>query len=169
MSFLRKDYSQERPKKALTPSQAKVKIAAFCAYQERSQQEVRNKLYDYGLYSEDVEDLLSEMITEGFVNESRFAEAFVRGKFKLKKWGRVKIQQALQQHRLTQNCIKEGMKEINPDEYWEILLELAEKKWASTSGNDFLKRKAKVQRFLLYRGFENDLIQAALEEVMEDI
>ncbi|GGF32247.1 regulatory protein RecX [Echinicola rosea] len=165
MSFPRKDYSQEPQKKTLTLGQAKVKIAAFCAYQERSQQEVRDKLYSYGLYQDEVEELISVMITENFLNEERFAEAYVRGKFHLKKWGRLKIEQGLKQHRLSANCMRLGMKEIDPDEYWKELLGLAEKKWATTQENDLFKKKAKIHRFLISRGFEYDLVSNALQEV----
>lgn len=168
MSFPRKEYPDDQQKKTLTPSQAKVKIAAFCAYQERSQQEVRDKLYSYGLYSEEVEELISVMITENFVNEERFAVAYVRGKFHLKKWGRLKIEQGLKQHRLTANCIKLGMREIDPEKYWEMLVKLAENKWASTKETDLFRKKAKVHRFLVSRGFENDLVMAALEEVKRE-
>lgn len=165
MSFLRKDYSNEPQKKNLTPSQAKVKIAAYCAYQERSQQEVRDKLYSYGLYVDEVEELIAVMITENFLNEERFAVSYVRGKFRLKKWGRIKIEQGLKQHRLSANCMRLGMKEIDPDAYWQTLLELAEKKWDSTAEDDLFKKKAKVQRFLIGRGFEMDLVRDAVEEV----
>ncbi|WP_460541974.1 regulatory protein RecX [Echinicola sediminis] len=165
MSFPRKEYSHEPKKKTLTPSQAKVKIAAFCAYQERSQQEVRDKLYSYGLFQDEVEELISEMITQNFLNEERFAVSYVRGKFHLKKWGKNKILQGLKQHRISANCIKEGMKEIDPDNYWDTVMELAEKKWASTKEADLFKKKAKVHRFMLGRGFENDLVLAALEEL----
>ncbi|MBD8491041.1 regulatory protein RecX [Echinicola sp. CAU 1574] len=169
MSFLRKDYSNEQQKKTLTPGQAKVKIAAFCAYQERSQQEVRDKLYDYGLYSDEVEELISAMITENFINEERFAQSYVRGKFNLKKWGKIKIEQGLKQHKLSPNCIRLGMREIDGDKYWESLLDLAEKKWQAVKENDAFKKKVKVHRYLLGRGFENDLIQVALDQIKKDV
>ncbi|GGZ19519.1 recombinase RecX [Echinicola pacifica] len=168
MSFLRKDYSQDPQKKNLSPSQAKVKIAAFCAYQERSQQEVRDKLYTYGLHRDEVEELISVMITENFLNEERFAETYVRGKFNLKKWGKIKILQGLKQHRLSANCVKAGMKQISEEAYWDTLLGLASAKWNSLAEPDAFRKKIKVQRFLLSRGYENDLIYMALQEVEED-
>ncbi|MEQ8925876.1 MAG: RecX family transcriptional regulator, partial [Fulvivirga sp.] len=91
----------EKPKKKLSPKEAKLKAADYCAYQERSQQQVRDKLYTYGLYSEDVERILSELITENFINEERFAIAYAGGKFRVKKWGRNKILQGLNQHRVS--------------------------------------------------------------------
>src|SRR5690606_40103744 len=88
MSFTRKDYQEEAPRKILTPAEAKIKIASYCAYQERCQKEVRDKLYEYGLHSHEVENLITSVILEGFLNEERFAKAFARGKFRIKKWGR---------------------------------------------------------------------------------
>jgi len=168
MSFQRKDNPYGSPKKQLTPQQAKLKIASFCAYQERCQQEVRDKLYTYGLNGEEVENLLSYMIEEGFLNEERFAIAFVGGKFRIKKWGRNKILQELKVRQISPNCIKSGMKEINSEEYWETLKGLAEKKWASLSEKDEFIRNQKVYRYLMSRGYESDLIQEALSGVGEN-
>jgi len=165
MSFQRKVNPDGSPKKQLTPQQAKLKIASYCAYQERCQQEVRDKLYTYGLHMEEVENLVSYMIEEGFLNEERYARAFVGGKFRIKKWGRNKILQELKQRQISPNCIKSGMKEINPEEYWETLLSLAEKKWDSLPENDDFIRSQKVFRYLMSRGYETDLIQEAIEEV----
>jgi regulatory protein len=81
--------------KKITPTEAKGKIQRYCAYQERSHQEVRNKLYSFGLYSDEVDNLLTDLITDGFLNEERFAKAFAGGKFRMKKWGRIKIVNAL--------------------------------------------------------------------------
>jgi len=165
MSFQRKDYSEGMPQKKLTPSQAKVKIGAFCAYQERCQQEVRDKLYTYGLHAEEVEELISFLIVEGFLNEERFAQAFVGGKFRIKKWGRNKILQELKLRKISPNCIKSGMKEIEPEAYWETLKGLVEKKWDSLSEKDDFVKRQKVTRYLMTRGFELDLVQEAVREI----
>ncbi|HCM75832.1 MAG TPA: RecX family transcriptional regulator, partial [Cytophagales bacterium] len=82
----------EKRKQKLTPQQGLQKIYHYCAYQERSHKEVRNKLYDYGLWGSEVEDLLTRLITEDFLNEERFAKSFAGGKFRMKKWGRIKIE-----------------------------------------------------------------------------
>lgn len=165
MSFQRKVNPDGSPKKHFTPQQAKLKIASFCAYQERCQQEVRDKLYTYGLSGEEVEDILSYMIEEGFLNEERFARAFVGGKFRIKKWGRNKILQELKLRQISPNCIKSGMKEINAEEYWETLQGLVEKKWDNLSDRDDFIRVQKVFRYLMSRGYEADIIQEAIEEV----
>lgn len=165
MSFPRKEYGSEPAKKYWSLSEAKVKIAAFCAYQERCQQEVRTRLAERGIRGDEAEELIALMIEEGFLNEERFAQAFVRGKFSLKKWGRVKIRQALKFKQLSDRCIATGMKEIDADEYFKILQLEAEKKWNSLEKLDTFPRKIKVQQFLLGKGFEQDLIQAAIAEL----
>jgi regulatory protein len=75
----------------LAPSEVKKKIYHYCAYQERCHQEVRNKLYDLGSTTSEVEEMISHLITEGYLNEERFARAYAGGKFRLKNWGKMKI------------------------------------------------------------------------------
>src|SRR5690606_32650010 len=87
---------EEKPNKTpLTYTAAKLKASNYCAFQERSQQEVRDKLYEWGLHKEEVENLLVDLIQEGFLNEERFAMAYARGKHRINKWGVHKIRQGL--------------------------------------------------------------------------
>ena len=148
----------EGNKKKYTPKQAKLKMESFCAYQERAQQEVREKLYIWGLQSEDVENIIAELITENFLNEERFAKAFVRGKFRIKKWGKVKIIQHLKAKRISSPLIKIALREIDLDEYEENLDTLIQKKIGSPAGSLNLAEKAKLMRYLQSKGYENDLI-----------
>ncbi|MDF9800906.1 regulatory protein [Catalinimonas alkaloidigena] len=138
--------------------QAKAKAAKYCAYQERTQQQVRDKLYQYGLYSDAVEEVLAELITDGFINEERYAQAFSRGKFGQNKWGRVKIEMMLRQKGLSNYCIQSGLKEIAEEDYRQQLRELLNKKWASLDGEDDYTRKNKTVRYLMGKGYEPDLI-----------
>src|SRR5687768_10604150 len=98
--------------KKLTKQEAETKIQRYCAYQERCHQEVRGKLYEYSLFKDEVEDILTNLITEGFLNEERFAKAYAGGKFRMKKWGRLKIIHELEIKGLSKNCIHAGLKEI---------------------------------------------------------
>lgn len=149
---------------SFTKEQVWQKIQRYCAYQERSQHEVRQKLFDLGLHTEDVGLLMVELISSGFLNEERFARSFCSGKFRIKKWGRNKIKSHLKNHRIPDNLIKTGLTEIDPDEYFNTLKEIAEKKWQTLKGGIWQKR-AKTYAFLHQRGFENDLIQEALKEI----
>lgn len=156
-----------KKKKTYTYAEAKAKAWAYCAYQERSQQEVRDKLYEYGLYPDEVESLIAELIGDNFLNEERFAKAYAGGKFRVKKWGRYKILQGLKQHRISDYCQRKGMAEIDPDEYYETLLDLARKKKESLIEKDLFVLKNKVVRYLIGKGYEQDLAWEAIKEVVE--
>ncbi len=87
---------EDKPKKKLTPAQALTRAQLACAYQERCHQEMRNKLYEWGLYPDAVENILANLITENFLNEERFAKAYAGGKFRIKKWGRTRADEEME-------------------------------------------------------------------------
>ena len=107
--------------------QAIQRIRHYCAYQERAQQEVRDKLYELGMTMDEVEEIMSDLIAENFLNEERFATQFAGGHFRIKGWGRVKIQHALQQKRVSKYNIKIGLKAIEEDAYIKTPQQLATK------------------------------------------
>lgn len=152
-------------KKSYTYEEAKAKAWAYCAYQERSQQQVRDKLYDYGLNPEEVESLIAELISENFINEERFAKAYAGGKFRVKKWGRHKIRQGLKQHRVSDYCLRKGMSEIDPDDYFETLQELLRKKKEILHEKDPYALKNKLARYAIGKGYEQDIVWDAMKEV----
>ena len=138
--------------------QAIERISQYCAYQERSHKEVRYKLYQYGLHSAEVEDILAQLITDGFLNEERFAKAFAGGKFRIKKWGRNKIAHALQAHGVTSKCIDQGLREISVADYRKTLESLLKKRLSqATEGNPF-KKKNSVAKFAIGKGYEPELV-----------
>jgi len=159
-------HDEPKKKKRLEPKEAKLKAADYCAYQERSQQEVRDKLYSYGLHQNEVEDVLADLIMDDFINEERFARAYVGGKFRMKGWGRRKIMQGLKQHRISDYCIRKGMEEIEPEAYYQTLLKLAEKKLPSLSGQTAYIQRGKLTQHLMMKGFEGDLIREVMEELI---
>ncbi len=138
--------------------QAKLKIANFCSYQERTQQEARDKLYTYGLHRDEVEAIIAELITENFINEERYARTFSGGKFRIKKWGRMKIIMALKQKKLTEYCIQKGLEEIDESEYLKSIEQLAEKKLGQLKESDTYLIKNKTARFLIGKGYEPQIV-----------
>ena len=150
----------------ISPAQALTKIYRYCAYQERSHQEVKNKLYDYGLYSSEVDELISRLITEGFLNEERFAKAFAGGKFRMKKWGRLKIEYELKSLGLTRNCIGLGMKEIDAADYARTLKNLLKKKALQTTEENSFKKRDKVARFAIAKGYEPEQVWELVKEIL---
>jgi len=152
-------------KKRLGKDQAITSIKRFCAYQERAQQEVRDKLYEYGMSKDEVEEILSNLISENFLNEERFAVQFAGGHFRIKGWGKVKINHALKQKRVSAYNIKKALQGIDLDAYEKTLEALANKKWNSLKGERGLSKMAKTQAFLYQRGFEPQLIQPILQKL----
>ena len=153
-------------RKNIGTEKALQKIKHFCSYQERSHQEVKEKLYSFGLYKEDVEALISQMIEENYLNEERFAVAFAGGRFRIKKWGKIKIRYELKQKRISDYCIKKGLASINDEEYLITLEKLFKEKRSSlrTEKNIFIK-KQKIRSFLMQRGFEPQLISELIQQM----
>lgn len=147
-----------KPKKKLTPQQALLKAQQTCAYQERCQQEMRDKLYEWGLYSTDVENIIAELITTNFLNEERFAKTYAGGKFRIKKWGRVKIKIELKRRKISDYCIKKAMAEIPESDYIKTLEELIHKKAKEVKEKRIEVRNYKIAQYIMSRGFEGDLI-----------
>ena len=147
--------------KQLSKEQALQKARHYCGYQERSHTEVKEKLYSYGLRKTDVEEIMSVLIEENYLNEERYATMFAGGKFRMKQWGRVKIKYELKQKRVSEYCIKKAMKEIDEDDYLDTLDKLASIKWNSVKGegvNHFVKM-SKTTDYLLQKGFEMELVR----------
>lgn len=144
--------------KKYSPAEALPAITRYCAYQERSHQEVRDKLYSYGLYKANVEEMLSKLIVEGFLNEERFAKAFAGGKFRIKKWGRNKIAHELEAHRVTPRCIEKGLREIDDSDYRKTLRDLLKKKLAHITDSNMFKKRDKAARYAIGKGYEPELV-----------
>lgn len=142
---------------------AKIKAARYCAYRERTQREVREKLHSYGIYGDDAEYLISELITEGFINEERFAKAYAGGKFRMKKWGRLKIKHGLEQHGLTLHSVNKGLASIDEQDYKETLELLMNKKWGRVKTEDPFVRKHQTAKFLIGKGYEPALVWELLK------
>jgi regulatory protein len=144
--------------KVLTPQQAKEKIRRYCAYQERSHQEVRLKLYEYGLHLTVVDEIITGLITEGFLNEERFAKAFAGGKFRMKKWGRIKIAHALEAKGVSRNCIAIGLREIDEATYLATLRELLKEKSETLEHDNVYAHRDGLSKYAIQKGYEPELV-----------
>ena len=149
----------------LTPDQAIPKAKHYCTYQERSHSEVREKLYSFGLYKKEVEQILSQLIAENYLNEERFAMQFAGGRFRIKHWGRVKIKYELTQKQVSEYCIKKALASIDEKDYLKTLQKLfdAKLKTLKSEKNIFIKKR-KLQDHLLQRGFERGLVRELIAE-----
>ena len=144
--------------KPLTLSQAREKARKYCAYQERCHRELRDKLYEWELHTNEVDQVIASMIEEGFLNEERFARAFAGGKFRIKHWGRVKIKNELKARQVSEYCIRAGLSEIDGEEYDRVLRKELEKKMKTLKDRLPPVRNQKAARYLMSKGFEPDLV-----------
>ena len=150
--------------KTYSAAERKARILKYCAYRERCHAEVRSKLYDLGANSEEVNLLIAELIELNYLNEERFAKAFCRGKFLHNKWGRMKILQALKLKQISAYCIQSGMKEIDAEEYSQLLRGLLSRAMKQSTTKNPYKQKADAARKLIQKGFEPDLVWDYLKE-----
>ena len=149
----------------LTKEQGLEKIKPYCAYQERCHREVKEKLYGYGLRKTEVEEILSFLIEENYLNEERFAVQFAGGKFRIKQWGKKKIQYELQQKGISSFLIKLALQQIGDEAYLSTLNKLAQQKWISLKKEQYLVRQAKTYAFLVQKGYESALISKTIAQL----
>jgi len=153
----------EKVKKITDEKVALAKAEHYCTYQERSQQEVRDKLYEWGLWTDAVENIIVQLIGGNFLNEERFAKAYVRGKFNQKAWGKIKIRQGLKFKQVPDALIKKALQTIDADNYLQTLERVIQKKLPQITEKDPYKRRYKLQQYAMGRGYEADLIADVLK------
>lgn len=145
--------------KSFTVQEIQEKLASYCAYQDRCQWEVENKLREFNLIPEARDQILIYLIQNKFLNEERFAKSFARGKFYQKNWGKNKIKMELKKRWIPSNLIEIGLKEIDSNDYFETAEKLYQKKVESLqSERESFKKKAKIRNYLLQKGFESEII-----------
>lgn len=149
-----------------TLKEATKKLEGYCAYQERCHQEVNQKLREMGMIPEAIDQIIAHLIKENYLNEERFAQSFARGKFNIKKWGKNRISNELEQRHISKYNIKTALKEINDVTYLDTLAALAEKRLEAIKEANKQKRRKKLADYLLYRGWESHLVYAKISELI---
>ncbi|MGY5846247.1 regulatory protein RecX [Salegentibacter sp. HM20] len=150
---------KSRPEqKSYSVKEATIKLMQFCAYRDRSHREVEEKLREMRMIPAAQEQIIIKLMQEDFLNEERFARGFVRGKFRIKKWGRIKITQELKIREISAPIIKLALTEIDEQAYYETLEILAQKKLNLLKETDPFKKRKKLADFLLRKGFESSLV-----------
>ncbi|MBT4738021.1 MAG: RecX family transcriptional regulator [Flavobacteriales bacterium] len=144
--------------KVYTVKEATERIQSYCAIQDRCQWEVEKKMKEWGISDEIIENILTDLILDKFVNEERFSESFCRGKFRIKRWGKVKIKNELKIKKISNNCIDKGLLQIEKKEYVKVLKDLYLKKRDSLKDTNQFIRKGKIAKHLQQKGFESKLI-----------
>lgn len=150
-----------------TVEQATRAIERYCAYQERCHKDVEDKLKTMGMIQLAIDEIIPHLIHHKFLNETRYAESFARGKFRIKKWGRQRIIRELKMKGLNERTIKIGLKEISEDDYVMAFDTLSRKRLQQlTSETDKYKKRKKLADYLLYRGWESHLVYAKTVELI---
>ncbi|MCL6267495.1 regulatory protein RecX [Flagellimonas myxillae] len=155
-------------RKHVSVQEAQKKMERYCAYQERCHQEVVNKLKDMRMIPQAIDAIVTHLIQENYLNEERFARSFARGKFNIKKWGRNRITNELKMRQISRFNVQSALSEISEENYDKTLDELALKRWEQLLGESPQKRKKKLVDYLLYRGWESQLVYDKLRELTRE-
>ena len=148
-----------------TIKEIEFKLKQYCSYQDRCHNEVENKLSKFNLISQAKDQILFNLINEDYLNETRFCKSFVRGKFKIKNWGKRRIIQELKSRKISEFNIKKGLSEINEIEYLEKFENLFNKKLSSLGNQSVINKKKKIFSYLSYRGWETNLIYEKINQI----
>ena len=152
-------------RKAYTLDNLKTRLERYCAYQERCHQEVQTKLRQLGAFRNDSDAVISHLIQNDYLNETRFAQSFARGKFRVKKWGKLRVKRELKARQISEYNIKLGLKEIPESEYNTAFWALFEKRKEAVKAYPLPVQKKKILSYMMYRGWETQKIYEALREL----
>jgi len=144
--------------KYLSKEEGLAKLQKYCAYQDRCHQEVRAKLINLGIYGNTLEEIISALISDNFLNEEKFARSFARGKFRMLCWGKIRIINELKFRKITDYCIRKAMTEIEDEEYLQTLREVIQKKKKYLKEKNPFKANSKIAKYAIGRGFESELV-----------
>lgn len=151
-----------------TIKEALQKLEHFCAYQERCHDEVVDKLYSLKMTRDEIDTIVVQLIEGNFLNETRFACSFARGKHRIKHWGKIRITNELKSRNISSANITLALKEISTEEYFETFENLAERSWNNISENNVLKKRKKFCDYMLRRGYESNLVYEKVKDLEEN-
>ena len=154
-------------KRIYSVEEAQKLLENYCAYQERCHKDVRTKLKSMGMIPQAIDVIIGQLISQNYLNEERFAKAFARGKFRIKKWGKNRIIRELKFREISKYSIDIALKEISDTDYSTTLYELMEKRISQVKEKNSYKKKKKVADYLLYRGWESHLVYEKLNELIK--
>ena len=146
------------PNPPLVLTEIQKKLEHYCAYQERCHQEVEQKLKQLGVYGTPADQVISSLIEQNYLNETRFAAHFVSGKFSIKKWGKIRLIRELKQRNISEWNIQNALKEISDTAYRDCGRALSEKFWEAHRNRPLEEQKKKVWNAMQYRGWETEIV-----------
>lgn len=149
-------------KKETTGQQAYQKLTALCARSEHCQQEMIDKMRQWGVPPEEQAQVMERLVKERYVDDERFTRAFVNDKIRYNKWGRRKVEQALWMKRIDEHIAKAVLDEVDDEEYTAILTPMLKQKRRSTKANSDYELNMKLIKYALSRGFTMDIIKQCI-------
>ncbi len=152
-------------KKTYTVDEALKRMEHYCSYQERCHKEVVQKLYSMYMIPEAIDHIVVKLMQDNFLNEERYAKAFVSGKFRIKKWGKHRLTRELKQKDIGKTLITMALKTITDEDYIETFHALAEKRAENITETNVLKKRKKLADYLFYRGWESHLVYDKVNEL----
>ena len=155
-------------KKEMTGQQAYQKLTDLCARSEHCQQEMLEKMRQWGVNEEEQAQVMERLIKERYVDDERFARAFIYDKIRYNKWGRRKVEQALWMKHIDEHISKTLLDDVDDEEYLSILRPLLKQKRKSTKANNEYELTMKLIKFALSRGFTMEIIKQCIEIEDED-
>lgn len=153
----------------LTIKDAIQKLEHFCAYQERCHAEVISKLYSLKMSPDEIDIVVVQLIENNFLNETRFACSFARGKHHIKHWGRIRITNELKLKQVSSTNITLALKEISPEEYETTFDQLSERCWNNLHEKNTLKKRKKFCDYMLRRGYESFLVYDKVTQLEREL
>ena len=150
-------------KKETTGHEAFLKLSALCARSEHCQHEMTEKMRQWGVSDEEQAQVMARLVGERYVDDERYARAFVRDKVKYNKWGRRKIEQALWMKRIDEHTARQVLSEVGDEEYADVLRPLLSQKRRSLKGLNDYELRQRLVRFALQRGFDMQVIRLCME------
>ena len=147
--------------------QAYSKMAQLCSRSERCSADIRKKILAYEIVEEIVDEILEKLIEEKYIDDHRFVRAYVNDKFKINKWGRIKMRHYLRAKGLSDEVIAYGLENIDEEKYNAVLVKTMKAKAKSIKEKDRFKKMGQVIRFTQNRGFEPELIHRHMKMVLD--
>ena len=154
--------------KQKTETDAYLTLAALCAQAEHCQHEMQEKMRRWELPEEEQARVMQRLISERYVDDERYARAFVKDKVRYNKWGRRKVEQALWQKHIDEDIRQRVLDEVDDEEYLSVLRPLLKQKRKSTKANSDYELNQKLVRFAISRGFTYDIIRQCMPD-LEDL
>ncbi|MDQ2180319.1 regulatory protein RecX [Marinifilum sp. D714] len=145
------------------------KVQFICSKQEKCCSDIRKKLQNWNISADDQDEIITSLIEDKFIDESRFTNFYVRDKYRFNKWGRIKISYHLKHKQIPEGIINEALEQINDSEYKENLQDILQSKLRSLKDDDPYQLKTKLYRFAQSRGFESQLSLNLIDDLLSEI